>query len=38
MSFIEQQYDYSQTFNYKQITEKLSKVSPFYGIYVKINT
>ena len=25
MSFIKQQYDYSQTFNYKQITEKTAQ-------------
>ena len=25
MSFIKQQYDYSQTFNYKQITEKAAQ-------------
>ena len=32
MSFIKQQYNYSQTFNYKQITEKLPKVPSFYDI------
>ena len=30
MIFIKQQYDYSQTFSYKQITEKTAKVPPFY--------
>ena len=32
MSFIKQQYDYSQTFNCKQITEKTAKVPSFYDI------
>ena len=34
MSFIKQQYDYSQTFNYKQITEKTAQEPPFYDIYI----
>ena len=34
MSYIQLQYDYSQRFNYKQITEKLSKVPLFYDLYV----
>ena len=28
MSYIKQQYDYSQTFNYKQITEKTAQSTP----------
>ena len=34
MSFIKQQYDYSQTFNYKQTEQTAYRVFPFYGIYV----
>ena len=33
MSFIKRQYNYFQTFNYKQITKKLSKVLLFYDLY-----
>ena len=34
MSFIKQQYDCSQTFNYKEITEKAAQSALFYDIYI----
>ena len=34
MNFIKQQYDYSQTFNYKQITEKTADKYPYFKINI----